>query len=148
MVKFMVMKLFRNRHPANPKPAYLPVGGGFTLLEVMVALSLIGTALIGIYRLHSQTIAMTANARFYVTAPLLAQKKLVELEMDPPKGAATDSGSFGEEFPGYAWQVDVETVESETLGEVAEDLFKIDIAITLNDDEYIFAVSLYRYMPV
>ncbi|MCU0593194.1 MAG: prepilin-type N-terminal cleavage/methylation domain-containing protein, partial [Desulfobacterales bacterium] len=45
---------------------------GFTLLEVMVALGIMAIVLVSVYRLHSQTLAMSVESRFYTQAPLLA----------------------------------------------------------------------------
>ena len=48
---------------------------------------------------------------------------------------AGDSGDFGDKFPGYGWSVSTEDVSSETLGEAAEDLKRIDVTVTLNENE-------------
>ena len=55
---------------------------GFTLLEIMVCLSIISIVLIAIYRMHSQTLLMNQSTQFYTTAPLLAQRRLTEVELD------------------------------------------------------------------
>jgi prepilin-type N-terminal cleavage/methylation domain-containing protein len=44
---------------------------GFTLMEVMVALSVVAIALMAIYRMHSQTLFMDARGRFDTVATLL-----------------------------------------------------------------------------
>ncbi len=40
-------------------------------------------------------------------------------------------GDFGETFPGFNWQVTIDAVVSEALGETAENLKKIDLRIIL-----------------
>ena len=57
---------------------------GFTLLEVLVCLSIISIVLVGIYRMHSQTLLMNRSTQFYTTAPLLAQRRLAEIELNTP----------------------------------------------------------------
>lgn len=118
----------------------------FTLLEVMVALAVMSIVLVSVYRMHSQSIAMNATARFYTQAPLLAQHKMAELEAESADDLSGDSGDFGDDFPGYTWQVDVNEVSSEALGEVADDLVGIDVTVSYNEDEYTYSIRTYRFL--
>ena len=118
---------------------------GFTLLEVMLALSIIALVLVSVYKMHAQTIAMNFTANFYTTAPLLAQGKIAELETKALDELADDSGRFGDEFPGYSWNVVIDDVESEALGSIAEDFKKIDITVSFNDDEFTYSLRTYRF---
>ena len=117
---------------------------GFTLLEVMVAMAIMAIVLVSVYRMHSQTLTMNTANRFYTQAPLLAQSKMAQLESGGTEIIAGDSGDFGEEFPGYRWNVTVEDVSSEALGEVASDLKRIDLSVSYNDNEYRYNVRTYR----
>jgi general secretion pathway protein I len=117
---------------------------GFTLLEVMVAVSIMAIVLVAVYRLHSQTISMNIAAKFYTSAPLLAQGKLAEFEIMPADKLTGDSGDFGENFPGYYWNVAVEDVESEPLGEAAKGLKRLDVTVTLNN-EFSYSFRTYRF---
>lgn len=119
---------------------------GFTLLEVMVAVAIMAIVLVSVYRMHSQTLAMNAAARFYTQAPLLAQSKLAELETASADKIAGDSGDFGENFPGYRYTVSTEEIASEALGEVANDLKKIDITVAYNENEYVYRLRTYRFL--
>ena len=118
---------------------------GFTLLEIMVSISIIAIVLVSVYRLHGQTISMHQSARFYTIAPLLAQNKMAEFEIKPLDELTDDSGSFADEFPGYSWKVAINDVESETLGSTAEDLKKIDIIVSFNQDEFTYDLRTYRF---
>ena len=106
--------------------------GGFTLLEVMVALAVLAIALTSIYRLQGQTMMMSASARFYNLAPQLARAKLSEIERQEFKDIVDGSGDFGEDYPGYNWTVAVE--------ELPSDLFTSKkyhwVAITLTVSKY------------
>ena len=119
---------------------------GFTLLEVMVAMSIMAIVLVSVYRLHSQTLTMNTANRFYTQAPLLAQSKMAQLETSASEIIAGDSGDFGEGFPGYRWNVTVEEITSEALGEAAKDLKRIDFMVSFNDNEYVYNVRAYRLM--
>jgi general secretion pathway protein I len=118
---------------------------GFTLLEVMVAMSIIAIVLLAVYRLHSQTLMMNYSARFYITAPLLAQQKLSELELSDSDALIDATGDFGEDHAGYGWEVSVGDFESELLKTAAENLKRIDLKITLNQDELAYTLRTYRY---
>jgi len=119
---------------------------GFTLLEVMVALAVMSIVLVSVYRMHSQSIAMNTMARFYTHAPLLAQYKLAEVEASSDNDLSGDSGDFGDDFPGYTWQVAVNEVSSEALGEIASDLVRIDVTVSFNEDEYAYNLRTYRFL--
>jgi general secretion pathway protein I len=117
---------------------------GFTLLEVMVAIAILAIVLVSVYRMHSQTLTMNTAARFYTQAPMLAQSKLAQIEVADSGIAGTDSGDFGDKFPGYTWRISTEEVVSEALGEIAADLKRIDMTVVFNSDEYSYNVRTYR----
>ena len=119
---------------------------GFTLLEVLIAMAIMAIVLVSVYRLQSQTLSMTAATRFYTQAPLLAQSKMAQLEATSSDAVSGDSGDFGEKFPGYGWSVSSEDVSSETLGEAAENLKRIDVTVSLNENEFQYTVRLYRML--
>ncbi|UCF90950.1 MAG: prepilin-type N-terminal cleavage/methylation domain-containing protein [Desulfobacterales bacterium] len=128
----------RDLHPPG-------IRNGFTLLEVMVALVVMSIVLVSIYKMQSQTLTMTTAARFFTYAPQLAQKKLTELETTALDDFASDSGDFGEEFPGYRWQASIEEVSVEALGETAADLKKIDIMVSFDDNKQTYRLRTYRF---
>ena len=136
------------RHPASgiqPRETGSPgPNSGFTLLEVLIALAVMAVVLVSVYRLHSQTLSMTTANRFYTQAPMLAQSKMALLEASNSEIISGDSGDFGDKFPGYSWEVATEEVSSEALGEVAEDLKRIDVTVTLNENEYVYSIRSYR----
>ncbi len=118
---------------------------GFTLLEIMVAISIIAIVLVSIYKMHAQTISMNFISRFQTIAPLLAKKILTEIESKPVDDLVDDSGDFGKNFSGYKWQVSVKEVESEALGEIAKDLKQIEVIVSLNEDEDVYNIRLYKF---
>ena len=119
---------------------------GFTLLEIMVSISIIAIVLVAVYRMHTQTISMNNSAKFYTTAPLLAHGKIAELEITTLNELTDDSGNFGEEFAGYRWNVSINDVESKFLGATGEDLKKIDVTISFNNDELTYNLRKYRFV--
>ncbi len=125
----------------SPKPQW-----GFTLLEVMVALSIIAIVLVSVYRMHAQTLSMNHEVRFYATAPMLAQIKMAEIESESLEDMGDDSGDFGDEFPNYRWNIVIDDVESAALGNMAKDLKKIDLLISSHNDEFIYNLRAYKYL--
>jgi general secretion pathway protein I len=119
---------------------------GFTLLEVMVALSIIAIVLVSVYKLHGQTIDMFNDIKFYTSAPLLAQSKMAEIENMDADELGDNSGDFGDDFPSFNWQVTVNEVESELLETFAENLKRIDLTISLNDDQFTYRFRKYQLM--
>ena len=119
---------------------------GFTLLEVMVALSIIAIVLVSVYRMHAQTVSMNYEVRFYATAPMLAQIKMAEIESESLKDLVDDSGDFGDEFPNYRWNIVIDDVESTALGNVVKDLKKIDLLVSSNNDEFKYNLRGYKYL--
>jgi general secretion pathway protein I len=119
---------------------------GFTLIEVIAAMSIIAIVLLAVYRLHTQTISMSSAVRFYTLAPLMAQTRLALFDTQPDS-RDSGNGDFGAEYPGYAWEITVEDVASELLGETASNLKKIDVVISLNENESVYRVRAYRMVP-
>lgn len=119
---------------------------GFTLIEIMAAISIIAIVLVSVYKLHAQTVAMDSEVRFYATAPMLAQKKLAEIESKNQNDMSDESGDFGDQFPNYSFNIVINDVESKALGNVAEDLKRIDITVSFNQDEYTYNLRDYKLL--
>lgn len=86
-------------------------GSGFTLLEIMVALVIIGTAMVSLLTLGNRSIAAHDRLQHITRATLLAQQKMAETELQGLGGglgeSATDLGQFAEPFQQYSWRRDV-----------------------------------------
>ena len=83
---------------------------GFTLLEVMVAVAVIGIALVPLLRLHLLSLDATLYAQDLTTAVGLAQEIMAEMPAIPEPGDS--KGDF--EAPAYArfrWQASVGETE-------------------------------------
>ena len=127
------------------KKTSVSTSDGFTLLEVLISLAIMAVVLVAVFKLHAQSISMNNAARFHTTAPLLLQEKLSLFKTTPLEELASDSGDFGENFPGYTWQFFIEDVESESLGKISERLKKINITITFGKDEYRYSLITYHF---
>lgn len=121
-------------------------GSGFTLLEVMVSLSIIAIALLAVYGNYSHTITMNSDHQFNTVAPLLAARVVADFENRSPTDLTDESGNFGPEFDRYQWAAVVENTASETLGSIADDLYSINIAVSFNNDENVFRCQAIRFI--
>ena len=121
---------------------------GFTLLEVMVAVAIIAIALTALLGSHSQSISLAGEAKFYTNAALLAQKKMAELELAGFDDLVGESGDFGEEFPGYRWEVKVDKADFEGFEEIAKHIKQIDLALYWGEgSRYVYTLKLFHFAP-
>jgi general secretion pathway protein I len=120
---------------------------GFTLLEVMVALSIMAIVLMSVYRLQSQTVAMSIESRFYTQASLLARSALNRFEQSTEREFTSSQGDFGRDYPGYQWKITVEDAPSVALGrDISRDMKRIDVLVTLNNSEFSYGFRTYRFI--
>jgi general secretion pathway protein I len=81
---------------------------GFTLLEVMIAIAILGTALAGLLALHHQSIQSVIRAQDFTRASMLAQAIMTEAELERFPDLGTTQGNFQNSFPGqfqdFRWQ--------------------------------------------
>jgi len=103
---------------------------GFTLLEVMVAVALIAIALTTLLASQSQSVSFANSAKFETIAALLAQSKMSEIELRQEDTLAADSGDFGDDYPGYAWEVTVSDVSIGEVFDLSDYLKQIDLTVT------------------
>ena len=101
---------------------------GFSLLEMMIAISLLAVSLLAIINATSNAITAENHAKLMTTATFLARQRLVELEERYLEKGPTDSEVEGEKsgdfdddgFKRFKWETKV--VKSEHLGEIMETL--------------------------
>jgi general secretion pathway protein I len=120
---------------------------GFTLLEVMIAMAIIAIVLTAVLGSQSQSVSLASEAKFNTTAALLAQSKMAEMEAKKPVDLTSDSGDFGEDFPGYTWNATVTDVMSVGPVDVSDNLKQIDLAVSWGEEElYKYHLRLYRFV--
>lgn len=77
---------------------------GFTIIEVLVALVLLGIAVMMTVQLTTQNQSALSQTRRQDTAIILAREKLFELEEDGISASTGKSGDFGEDYPTFSWK--------------------------------------------
>ena len=121
---------------------------GFTLLEVMVAMAIIAIALTAVLGSQSQSLSLAGEAKFSTTVSFLAQSKMAEIESEKPENLTGNSGDFGEDFPGYRWNLRIDDVTFDEPEGVSDHLRQIDLTVSWEDnDQYAYRLRLYRFVP-
>ena len=88
---------------------------GFTLLEVLVAVAILAIAMVAILKANVQSLDTLTKSRETSTASLLAASKLAEVETVGVAKWTELRGDFGENYPGYTWEVETSNTEVEGL---------------------------------
>lgn len=123
--------------------------GGFTLLEVMLAVAMIAIALTAVLGSQTQSVSLANESKFSTTAPLLAQGKMAEIEVTKPEQLISDSGDFGEYFPNYHWELKVSDLILPGAERISNYLKRIDLLVAWGEDEqYEYRLRLYRFFPM
>ncbi len=136
---------------SNGRPAAHRHQKGFTLLEVMVSVAIIGIALVSLIGSQSQSVSIAASSRFETTASLLAQQKLTELALAGFDELRSTEGDFGEDFPDYRWKIEVEDLSVDDTGiEGGDDMLRsVDLIISTDIEEGLtFSVREIMMAPI
>jgi len=121
---------------------------GFTLLEVMVALSIIAIVLVSLLISQSHSVSLQDETKFNTTAAMLAQKKISEIESKNGDDLISDSGEFEDDFPNYSWEIKVQDVSLTGAEKFTKYLKQIDLNISRGENKrYQYAVRFYRFVP-
>ncbi len=79
---------------------------GFTLIETMIALTILALVVSAVAQALAQSLAMAHRIKTETTLALLAQSKMAEVESSREL-PVSDRGRFPGDFSQYAWQVTV-----------------------------------------
>ncbi|MBF0376646.1 MAG: prepilin-type N-terminal cleavage/methylation domain-containing protein [Desulfamplus sp.] len=133
---------------------------GFTLLEIMVSISILALVVVSVFKIQSSIIRLSIAGEFYSTASHLARQKLADIEQEIRDPSMVNeistkelSGDFGDNFPDYNWKCAINNLDlsnSEIPEEVIkkgdlQKLKKIKIEISYKD-EFSFNISSWRFV--
>ena len=120
-------------------------GQAFTLLEVMIAVSIIAIALVALFGSQSRSLSNATEAHFNVIAPMLASGKLAELQSEDV-APNNDEGDFGDEFPGYSWTIETENARfdnPEALANLENPLQKVELTVLWGETNFNYSLTYY-----
>ena len=104
-------------------------GKGFSLLEVIICLGLIATALMAVFRLQASNLDLQSEARFITTAKLLCQERLARMRSGDGMLSMGSSGDFGEDYPQYRYEEELSPVSGVAY------LYRVTVRIFLDGGE-------------
>ena len=92
--------------------------GGFTLLEVMIAVAIMATVLVSLLNLNNRSVQDVMLAEKITTATMLAKGKMTDAIMIKPRVPLEETGEFTEDaFKGYTWS---KTISPTPLAQILE----------------------------
>ena len=100
--------------------------GGFTLVEVVVAMAILGISLVLVIELFSGGLRLGRASEEYTVAAQLARQKIEEIALSKQVEEGIEEGEFDRT---YRWRVEVK---------------KIDLLLLANETDYRPPVDLYQ----
>ncbi len=117
----------------------------FTLLEVMIAVSIIAIALVALFGSQARSLSNATEAQFNIVAPMLASGKLAELEAGTV-APGNEEGDFGDDFPGYNWKIQTENAtfdNIEGLTKLEKPLQKVEVTVLWSETKFSYLLTYY-----
>ncbi len=95
---------------------------GFTLLEVLVAVAILGLVVLGVTGLVVQGVRGLRIADERHAAMELAEQKLTELTLTSDLSPGAEEGDYGENWPDHRWQAEVAETD-------VPDLYRVTVTV-------------------
>lgn len=116
---------------------------GFSLLEIIICLGLITTALMAVFRLQAQNLDLQSETRFLTLATHLSQQRLAQISAMDTLLPGSSSGDFGEDFPQYRYEEQISGVPGMRY------LFRVRLRILVDGQENTrdYEVQTYSFRP-
>lgn len=118
-------------------------GGGFTIIEVLVAMAILAVAGVAVIRSTSQHITAVSTLKEVTFSAWVAENRLVELQLDdqwPP--ANNKKGKSNMAGRQWYWRQKVEKVADDALRRVT-----VHVYANENDDQSVYQLSLFLGKP-
>ena len=110
----------------------------------MIAVAIIAIALTTLLGSQSQSVSFANSAKFETMAALLAQSKMSEITMQKKNELSDESGDFGEDYPGYTWEVTVSDLAIPGIADISNYLKQVDLTVTWG--VFTYNLRLYHYV--
>lgn len=118
---------------------------GFTLLEVMIAASILAVALVAALGSQSAAISWATRSKFETIASALAQAKMAEVEVEKADELQSGSGSFDEPFSDFYWRLEVNSLTIDGLETIEDSVKHIRLAILWGEGGPEYEVNQYKF---
>jgi prepilin-type N-terminal cleavage/methylation domain-containing protein len=90
----------------------------FSLIEVMIALLILGVALVGFVQATTTAVSSSKESEIQTTAALLASGRIEKLQADGDLEDGDSNGDWGDDFPNYSYTQTISPTDVRGLHEV------------------------------
>ena len=115
--------------------------GGFMLLEVILAVTLLAISMVAITASLTQCLAAARSVQSYSTSEILLANKSFEFRTERPTDIFDQEGEF-EDYPGFSWSRKLTGTDTEGLWEQTITVYWYERGKLASD-----SVVEYRYLP-
>jgi len=98
--------------------------GGFTLVEVLAAVSILGMALFILLDAHYTALRLNVSVRDAVVSRQLLETTVQQAEVAVLNGEFSGSDDFGQRYPEYSWSWD-----AQRLGDEGIELYQVNVTV-------------------
>lgn len=113
-----------------------PDNGGFTLVEVLVALAVLGGALFVLVNSHYTALQLHMTTQEAVDERMLLESVVSRADMGILQEELSGSGDFGARYPGFSWSYEASPMGDTDHPLLADTLFyKITATLNRPDEE-------------
>lgn len=132
-------KIFRSWNPFRPggfaeakNPGILSCGRGFTLLEILIALAIVGGLLVTVISTLNYHLGIVGRHETITVATFLAKEKMADLEKNPIQ----EKGTFEDPYENYTYETFVKDSPYTGISEIIVAVRTGDEEVKLN--EFVF----------
>ncbi len=126
--------------------AYHQDSKGFSLIELMACIAVIGIVFITLFRLQSQSVALSDAVEFKCISGYLAQQVLSDQDQFY-SSTLTREGNFEESNQAYSWScssMPCTMIDQEIISKEASEKFK-RMTVTISKTGYNYSITSWRY---
>jgi prepilin-type N-terminal cleavage/methylation domain-containing protein len=127
---FGLPRLFQSKIQ-NPKSAI----AGFTLIEVMVALAILGMSAMVLLDAHYNALRLHADTRDQVLSQQFLEEASGQAELLVMAGTLTGTGTFGNQYPGYSYSFTAKATDPQQAFPLYEVVVSVRGLATNSDEE-------------
>lgn len=122
---------------------------GFTLIEIMVALAILSTALLVLLDGHYGAMSLFSATRDEVLMDGFLERALGQAEVEVLAGKASGTGDFGARYPDFTYAFSAQTVGSAQTGTTTQEssLRQVTVTVSSPTEERTMDVLIYAAAP-
>jgi len=118
---------------------HLDVNHGFTLIEIMVAVAILGTAMLVLLEAHYGALHLYGETQEAIVSQMLVERAVYEAEMHVQAGELKGTGDFGKSKTGCSF-----TFDAQPMGENYVPLYFVNVSVTTPTDSQSVQMLVYQ----